>query len=548
MKNLAFLVFAVATAALARASTYTNPILTMDFSDPDVCIGGDGRAYMTASSFGGLPGLPILVSDDLVNWSYVGYALAEHPFDTESPEHGNAVWAPSIRYRADKGEYVIYWGDPDRGIYRVSAPSPDGPWGKPRLVKAGKGIIDVCPLYDDDGRIYLVHAWAASRAGMNSVLSVCRLDADETAPVEDDTLVYDGIPDGNFTAEGPKFYKRDGEYWVLFPAGGVGEGWQVAMRSKSPYGPYEARTVMAQGGSSINGPHQGGWIHTRAGEDWFVHFSDRDAYGRIVYLQPLQWRADGWPVIGSDPDGDGCGEPVESCEMPKGGSLGRQCLYPQLDDEFAAASLGPQWQYLGKSRAQLGFPTRQGFFRLYSTQIVGAATNTWETPNIIVQKFPAFSFSATMKARVGAKQDGEEAGIIIQGRSYARLGLRSAGDDFELVYTECIGADKGNAEKPRVVASISADIIGAGIRSARLKDVWLRVNVAQGPIPPKMLGSAALCTFSYSLDGESWTPVDASFTASVGKWIGATIGFYAIAPRDAKDRGWIDVDYFRIAR
>ena len=103
------LLFASLCAACgAFAATYRNPVLTMDFSDPDVCAGPDGKYYMTASSFGGIPGLPILASDDLVNWSYVAYALQAHPWATERPEHGNAVWAPSIRYRADKGEYVIY--------------------------------------------------------------------------------------------------------------------------------------------------------------------------------------------------------------------------------------------------------------------------------------------------------------------------------------------------------------------------------------------------------------------------------------------------------
>ena len=83
---------AIGFGLCAAAATYKNPILTMDFSDPDVCVGGDGRFYMTASSFGSLPGLPILVSDDLVNWQYAGYALEKHPFETYSPmDHGLLV-------------------------------------------------------------------------------------------------------------------------------------------------------------------------------------------------------------------------------------------------------------------------------------------------------------------------------------------------------------------------------------------------------------------------------------------------------------------------
>ena len=575
MKKALLASLAAAASLGALAATYRNPVLTMDFSDPDVCVGSRGKYYMTASSFGGLPGLPILVSDDLVNWSYVGHALKAHPWRTESPEHGNAVWAPSIRYRyhwfstptedgvcwQGRHEYVIYWGDPDRGAYRVSAPSPEGPWSEPRLVVEAKGLIDTCPLYDDDGRVYLVNGWAQSRAGMNSVLTVRELDADETHAISDPVMVYDGVPAGNFTTEGPKFYKRNGEYWLMFPAGGVPTGWQVAARAKSPFGPYEARTVMAQGKSKINGPHQGAWVSTPHGEDWFVHFSDRDAYGRIVYLEPMKWREDGWPVIGVDDDGDGCGDPVDEYEMPKGGSLGGQKVYPQLDDEFDEMKLGLQWQFLGKGADLAGWCTPYGFYRLYSTPVaaweLGASiplkkeiVNTWTTPNLLVQKFPAFNFTATMKVQVGAKQDAEEGGLVVQGMDYARIGLKSNGDMFDVVFTECHGADKGKREKQTVVASVTADIVGAGIRTAKVKDVWFKVDVRQGETPPKGLCGAPMCTFSYSLDGESWNAVNAEspFKAREGKWIGATVGFYALSAPDCRDRGWIDADWFRIVR
>ncbi len=591
MKKLALFSLAFAAGAALNAATYKNPVLAMDFSDPDVCVGGNGKYYMTASSFGGLPGLPILESDDLVNWQYVAYAIKEHPFHKGSwrrgsPEHGNSVWAPSIRRRSfwktEEGtstqvwthEYVIYWGDPDRGAYRVSAPSPRGPWGEPRLVVPGEGIIDTCPLYDDDGRVYLVNGWAQSRAGMNSVLTVRELDKDETRAISEPVMVYDGVPDGNFTAEGPKFYKRNGEYWLMFPAGGVGGGWQVAARAKSPYGPYEARTVMAQGKTKINGPHQGAWVHCEVeapfgrkigtGEDWFVHFSDRDAYGRIVYLEPMKWREDGWPAIGADDDGDGCGEPVEEWEMPKGGRLGAQTLYPQTSDEFNDGKIGLQWQWLGKSEDFAGWATPYGFYRQYSTSYgwnkdsklgsfggkKSTKGNLWNSPNLMVQKFPGFAFTATMKAQVGAKQATEEAGLIIQGRSYARIGLRYTGRaSFEVVYVECLGADKDKDEaKPVVLAETPAQTIGAGLRTANVKDVWLKVDVTPGEIPEKGLGPKATCEFSWSLDGESWTKCDKTFQAREGKWIGATVGIYAVSGPDCKDRGWIDVDWFRVVR
>ena len=237
--------------------TYKNPVINADYSDPDVCAVGNDF-YMTASSFACAPGLPVLHSTDLVNWEIVNYALdrlvPEDFYDVA--RHGKGVWAPSIRYH--KGEFYIYWGDPDFGVYMVKTDDPRGKWSEPVLVKKAKGIIDPCPLWDEDGRCYLAYAWAASRAQINSVICVAEMNAEGTRVTGPSKIVYDGNDDVNHTAEGPKFYKKDGFYYLLFPAGGVEMGWQMAARSKQVYGPYEARRVMEQGGTPVNGPHQGG--------------------------------------------------------------------------------------------------------------------------------------------------------------------------------------------------------------------------------------------------------------------------------------------------
>jgi beta-xylosidase len=298
--------------------TYTNPIINADYSDPDICVGASGEDfYMTASSFQCAPGLPVLHSKDLVNWQIIGHALREQtPYEVfNQPAHGMGVWAPSIRY--NNGEYYIYWGDPDYGVYMVKTKNPAGRWDDPVLVIPGKGMIDTCPLWDEDGRCYLAYAYAGSRSGIKSVLSVRELSSDGTKPIGDPVLVFDGN-NVHHTAEGAKFYKHNGYYWIMCPAGGVATGWQLAMRSKSPYGPYECKTVLAQGETNVNGPHQGGWIQTKQGEDWFVHFQDKGAYGRVVHLQPVTW-TNGWPVMGIDKDGDMCGESVTTYRKPNVG-------------------------------------------------------------------------------------------------------------------------------------------------------------------------------------------------------------------------------------
>lgn len=86
------------------------------------------------------------------------------------------------------------------------------------------------------------------------------MNAEGMQVIGEPVLVFDGNDGVNHTVEGVKFYKNNGYYYILAPAGGVVEGWQIALRSKHVYGPYESKIVMAQGSTDINGPHQGGWV------------------------------------------------------------------------------------------------------------------------------------------------------------------------------------------------------------------------------------------------------------------------------------------------
>ena len=129
------------------------------------------------------------------------------------------------------------------------------------------------------------------------------MSADGLRVVDEGTVVFDGR-ERQPTIEGPKFYRKNGWYYIFAPAGGVKIGWQTVLRSKNVLGPYEDKIILDQGTTSINGPHQGAWVDTADGKSWFVHFQDRGAYGRVVHLQPMSWLNE-WPVIGDDRDGDG---------------------------------------------------------------------------------------------------------------------------------------------------------------------------------------------------------------------------------------------------
>ena len=512
--------------------TYTNPVLNADYSDPDAIAVGDDY-YLTASSFNCIPGLPILHSKDLVNWQIIGHALPEltprEVFD--QPQHGRGVWAPCIRYH--DGQFYIYWGDPDYGVFMVKADRPDGEWSKPVCVVPGKGMIDPSPLWDDDGRCYLVNAWAGSRAGFNSVLTVRELSADGTKAIGQPRIVFDGGQE-NHTSEGPKFYKRDGWYWIMCPAGGVQHGWQLAMRSRSPYGPYERKRVMAQGKSKVNGPHQGAWIHTAFGEDWFLHFNDRYAYGRVVFLQPVTWR-DNWPVMGIDKDGDYCGEPVMTYRKPRSASKVR--CNPQESDEFTDG-LGLQWQWHANYDQTYGMPLTGGWYRLYNVREPEGYKSMWQLPNLLLQKTPAQRFTVTTKVRVAAKQPGEYGGLLMMGMNYTALVVCREGDAFELQLRSCKDADKGNAETVTKVATLQpteCDTIKAS--PAIYASLYLRMTVNDGNY-----------RFSYSLDNRHFTAVPGTFVMRQGKWIGAKVGFVSACRNAGGNKGWMDVDWFRVTK
>ena len=514
--------------------TYRNPIIQADYSDPDVCCVGDDF-YMTASSFACAPGLPILHSKDLVNWQIVNYALPAVP-PTEyysEPRHGKGVWAPCIRHHA--GEFYIYWGDPDHGIYMVKTDDPIGEWEAPVLVKAGKGMIDPTPLWDDDGKAYLVHAWAASRSKMNSILVACEMNAEGTAVIGKPVLIYDGNDGVNHTVEGPKLYKRDGWYYIFAPAGGVEQGWQLAMRSKSIYGPYEVRRVMEQGDTDINGPHQGGWVETPQGESWFVHFQDKAMYGRIIHLNPMVWH-DGWPVIGEDKDGDGCGNPVRRHAKPKV-NAGYPKTTPVESDEFNSRQLGLQWEWHANYQDTYGFTSDLGYMRLYGHVLSEGFVNFWEVPNLLLQKFPAEAFTATTKLKVSAKADGQQSGLIVMGWDYSCLAVVKLGDGFVLNQLVCRDAEQGGVEDTIQVAQLTAHKYEAGLYPNYEMDIYLRVEVGKGGV----------CRFSYSTDNKRYIPVGIPFTARQGKWIGAKVGLFSTAPY-SKERGWVDADWFRITK
>ena len=559
---------------------FRNPVLFADYSDPDVIRVGD-TYYMTASSFNYTPGLPILVSCDMVNWTLAGYALESveeaagigRPHEDSSaigeryhiPRHSEGVWAPAIRYH--EGTFYIFYGMPDEGIYMVSARDPLGKWEKPVCLLPGKGLIDSCPFWDEDGRAYVIHGYAKSRIGFNSILGIFEMTPDGTRAISGDRFIFDGNdPDHPArTIEGPKVYKRDGWYYILAPAGGVRQGWQAALRSRQIDGPYEIRNVMDQGNTRINGPHQGALVDTGEGDEWFFHFQDRGLYGRICHLQPVRWK-DGWPVIGSDPEDTGRGEPVYDMEKPgRGKTEAFPMTYLESSDTFENGRIGLQWQWLGnavRAARNLGLPlcapAPGGGLRLHALNLSEEEDPIlWHSANVLTQKLVLPEFICDIRMRMSGLLEGDRAGITMMGGQYALCCLQKKEDSSVcLVYAESEGGDADKREKILTEIPLPRTIGGRDIlEEITFRLIFVRRScyevTSEGEIFPLRERMEDLffagpeaekpsLSIFWSADGEEFFDSGCSFTPSDHTWVGAKIGVFALCS-EAEEGGHADL-------
>lgn len=491
--------------------TYRNPILYADYSDPDVIRTGEDY-FMVASSFCNTPAIPLLHSKDLVSWKVVNYVLDRIPFPGyEKPKHGCGVWAPAIRFH--DGKYWVFFPMPDEGIFQCTAEDPFGKWSDPIPVRPGSGWIDPCPFWDDDGRAYLVSAFAKSRIGFKSILHLTEMKPDGTGLLNEGEHIFDGR-NTQPTIEGPKLYKKDGMYYILAPAGGVPHGWQTALRSKNIWGPYEEKIVMMRGGSGVNGPHQGALVDTPSGETWFLHFQDAGACGRIIHLEPVAWE-DGWPIIGKN-SGDGYGTPVHIWKKPDVGREYPACT-PEDSDEFDGDSLGLQWQW-NANHQQGWYALSDSHLTLFSQKHDGSLL---DLPSLLLQKFPAPEFEVTASLETDGLAPGETAGLMVMGGVYVALAVRKEQEGISLLLIS--GNEAAPDENWKV---LSAPKISG--------ELFFRLRVTSGE----------RCEFSYSIDNQSFLPAGEPFITCKGRWVGAKMGMFCISRTEG--RGFLRSDFFRV--
>ncbi len=470
------------TTLLIILALWANPILPYDYSDPDA-IRVDKTYYMVSSTFQFVPGLPVLTSTDLAHWTYTTAAL---PY--EIPDNGS-VWAPAIRFH--NGRFYIYYGDPDHGIYcirsrhyaRTKQIVPEAiQWEKAVLVCQAKGYIDPCPYWTEDGHCYLTHAFAGSRAGFKSAIALMELTEDGLTVIKPSTLIYDGHED-HPTIEGTKIYHRNNYYYLFCPAGGVATGWQLCLRSRSIYGPYEVRKVLEQGQTAINGPHQGAWV-----DDYFLHFQDVGPAGRILHIQPLRWQDD-WPVIGNN------GTPVDSVNLPASHSL--------LSLSTFTSSNPPHWSGKYDPRYVYNNPT-DGSVRLFSFPCEAVE----KAPNLRLYRIPAGAFTYTAHVRF----------------------MPNPNKTFTL-----FTYDQAQAAKDTLQEQAGLVVYGREVHYLPVTPnqwMWLRVE----------MNEQFMCQFYTSTDNEHYTPYGDPFPAQSSGWSGARVGLYCIRNQARiNDSGWLDI-------
>ncbi|HAT1572532.1 TPA: glycosyl hydrolase 43 family protein [Kluyvera cryocrescens] len=504
------------------ANDYQNPILCADYSDPDIVRVGDDF-FMVSSSFNHMPALPILHSTDLVSWKIINHVFNALPlagFHEYQP--GKGVWAPSIRWHDNK--LWVFFSTPDEGIFMCHTDDPWGAWSEPHCLQVAKGWIDPCPFWDDNGEAWLVHAFAHSRSGIKHKLQLFSMSPDGKQLQGEGRIIYDGSCDQP-TLEGPKVYKRGGWYYIFAPAGGVETGWETVLRAKSMQGPWEAKNVLFQGNTPVNGPHQGGWVELDDGECWFVHFQDAHLYGRIVHLQPMCWGDDGWPRIGEPLGENGEGQPV--MRGPRPVSLPASPREkPQTSDDFANGKPGLQWQWQANPNPEWLLPGKQQLnLHCCGLPSLQEKNNVYWVPNLLLQKFPAWQFSAQTSLTLNAEKSGDAGGVIVYGERYASLLLENSHGRYRILWVTGWMSDAGIVSENRQAIAVIDDA-----------SCEMKIEVSLGGI----------CRFAWRQNDSDWYPIAQPFAAGKGKWVGAKIGLLALSLESTKSDGFCAFEHFAL--
>ena len=302
--------------------TFTNPILPGFFPDPGMYRVGDDF-YLVTSTFTFFPGVPIFHSTDLVNWRQLGHVLDRpEQIDVEGLRVSEGIFAPTIQHH-EGVFYMITTLVGKGGNFVVTATNPAGPWSNPVFLPEVQGI-DPSIFFDDDGKSYIVYNGDAPERkplyNGHRTIRMIEFDLKNLKTVGDNKILINGgvnIHAKPVWIEAPHIFKTRGYYYLWCAEGGTSVNHsQVVLRTKDlkdMFIPYKNNPILTQRHldparpNPISATGHADMVQTKNGEWWAVFLATRpydmgDHYniGREVFMAPVTWTDDDWPVINAD--------------------------------------------------------------------------------------------------------------------------------------------------------------------------------------------------------------------------------------------------------
>lgn len=426
--------------------TVRNPILPGDYSDPDVIRVGEDY-YLITSTFQYSPGMAILHSRDLVHWRHIGHAIPD--LTAIGPElnwdrmtrYGRGVYAGALRHHA--GRFWLFFTTLEEGVFMTTAPHPTGPWEPVHRLWDGKGLFDAsygpgwddpCPLWDDDGRAWLLlsnpgKAWQTRMFAMSP----------DGRSID---LASHRVIDPHQTSEGNKIYRINGWYYVFhnevrderlafYGDQPRGERVGVMMRSRSIDGPWEKRLILAGRSPADLEPNQGALIDSPDGRWWFITHQGTGGYeGRASHLLPVEW-VDGWPIPG-ERTAEGWGALMAEVPHPA------PTVPPApetWDDDFTTTTLRPVWEWNFQPRAShWSLSERPVHLRLRASRPLKPGDFSTAANTLTQRVLGRGNAEARVTLDGTGMTIGQTAGLTVFWKFSARLGLDRTPEGWRVVF------------------------------------------------------------------------------------------------------------------
>ena len=422
--------------------TYTNPIFFEEFSDPDVIQVGDDY-FMAGTSMHVMPGIPVLHSRDLVNWTLASYVYDRIDLSPgfrleEGREiYGQGTWAPTLRHH--NGVFYVLT---NVNGHRTQVFRTTDPFGKWQHNELNVSFHDLSILFDGD-KVYAIHG--------HQEIHMVELNAALTEVVPDSGRVI--IQEGSGMGEGVHFYKFHGKYYILSAVWDP-VCYMVCARAERPDGPYEITTISAEESFGIsmgwrlvgNGRqsppfdqlvpphptrlsriplHQGGIVETRSGEWWALAMMDYNGVGRVTALSPITWR-DGWPYFGLPGN---LGRSPRTWRKPDTGVVSEPRALFDRNDDFSGPALNPVWQWNHHpDDSKWSLSENPGHLRLHSLP----APDFWWARNSLTQRAVGPESIATAEVDLTGMLTADTAGLALLGFPHAWVGIVRTPEGFML--------------------------------------------------------------------------------------------------------------------